>query len=200
MKNTVEIRWHGRGGQGAKSAALMLADAAFMTGKHVQGFPEYGPERMGAPITAYNRISENPIRVHSNIYDPDYVVVVDETLLESVDVTAGLKAEGAIVINTTKNVEEVKSFLKGYSGRVYTIDAREISEKCLGKYFPNSPMLAAIVAISKVMTKEDFFREMENSYKHKFAKKPEVVEGNLQALHMAYETVEQYEASIGEVK
>lgn len=177
MKNTVEIRWHGRGGQGAKSAALMLADAAFMTGKHVQGFPEYGPERMGAPITAYNRISEDPIRVHSNIYDPDYVVVVDETLLESVDVTNGLNPEGAIVINTTKSVEEVKPHLKGYPGKVYTLDAREISEKCLGRYFPNSPMLAAIVAISKVMTKEDFFREMEGSYKHKFAKKPEVIEG-----------------------
>ena len=190
VKNTVEIRWHGRGGQGAKSAALMLADAAFMTGKHVQGFPEYGPERMGAPITAYNRISEDPIRVHSNIYDPDYVVVVDETLLESVDVTNGLNPEGAIVINTTKSVEEVRPHLKGYPGKVYTLDAREISEKCLGRYFPNSPMLAAIVAISKIMTKEDFFREMEGSYKHKFAKKPEVIEGNLKALHMAYEEVE----------
>ena len=189
MKNTVEIRWHGRGGQGAKSAALMLADAAFMTGKHVQGFPEYGPERMGAPITAYNRISDDVIRVHSNIYDPDYVVVVDETLLESVDVTAGLNPEGAIVINTTRSVDEVKAHLNGYTGGVYTIDAREISEACLGRYFPNSPMLAAIVAISNVMTKDDFFREMEGSYKHKFAKKPEVVEGNLKALHMAYETV-----------
>jgi len=190
VKNTVEIRWHGRGGQGAKSAALMLADAAFMTGKYVQGFPEYGPERMGAPITAYNRISDNKIRVHSNIYDPDYVVVVDETLLESVDVTNGLNPEGAIVINTTKSVEEVKPFLKGYTGGVYTIDARRISEEALGRYFPNSPMLAAIVAISKVMTKEEFFREMEGSYRHKFAKKPEVIEGNLKALHMAYEEVE----------
>ena len=190
MKNTVEIRWHGRGGQGAKSAALMLADAAFMTGKHVQGFPEYGPERMGAPITAYNRISEDPIRVHSNIYDPDYVVVVDETLLESVDVTNGLNPEGAIVINTTKSVEEVKPHLKGYPGKVYTLDAREISEKCLGRYFPNSPMLAAIVAISKVMPKEDFFREMEGSYKHKFAKKPEVIDGNMKALEMAFDAVE----------
>lgn len=189
MKNTVEIRWHGRGGQGAKTAALMLADAAFMTGKYVQGFPEYGPERMGAPITAYNRISDNPIRVHSNIYDPDYVAVVDETLLESVDVTMGLKPEGAIVVNTTKSAEEIKPFLKAYTGRVYTIDARRISETALGKYFPNSPMLAAIVAISGVMSKEDFFREMEGSYKHKFAKKPEVVEGNLKALHMAYEEV-----------
>lgn len=190
MKNTVEIRWHGRGGQGAKSAALMLADAAFMTGKYVQGFPEYGPERMGAPITAYNRISDTQIRVHSNIYDPDYVVVVDETLLESVDVTKGLNPDGAIVINTTKSVDEVKPFLKGYTGGVYTIDARRISEEALGKYFPNSPMLAAIVAISKVMTKEEFFREMESSYRHKFAKKPEVIDGNLKALHMAYEEVE----------
>ncbi|MBQ4058740.1 MAG: 2-oxoacid:acceptor oxidoreductase family protein [Lachnospiraceae bacterium] len=190
MKNTVEIRWHGRGGQGAKSAALMLADAAFMTGKYVQGFPEYGPERMGAPITAYNRISDTQIRVHSNIYNPDYVVVVDETLLESVDVTKGLNPDGAIVINTTKSVEEVKPFLKEYTGGVYTIDARRISEEALGKYFPNSPMLAAIVAISKVMTKEEFFREMESSYRHKFAKKPEVIDGNLKALHMAYEEVE----------
>ena len=90
MKDTVEIRWHGRGGQGAKTAALLLADVAFQTGKYVQGFPEYGPERMGAPITAYNRISASPITVHSNIYEPDYVVVVDESLLDSIDVTKGL--------------------------------------------------------------------------------------------------------------
>ena len=91
MDNLIEIRWHGRGGQGAKTASLLLADAAFNTGKYIQGFPEYGPERMGAPITAYNRISTEPITIHSNIYEPDYVVVVDDTLLESVDVTAGLK-------------------------------------------------------------------------------------------------------------
>ena len=103
MSNLTEIRWHGRGGQGAKTASLLLADVAFNTGKYVQGFPEYGPERMGAPITAYNRISEDQIRVHSNIYYPDYVVVVDESLLDSVDVTKGLKEDGAIVINTSKN-------------------------------------------------------------------------------------------------
>lgn len=103
MKDLIEIRWHGRGGQGAKTASLLLADAAFNTGKYIQGFPEYGPERMGAPITAYNRISNTPIRIHSNIYEPDYVVVVDDSLLEAVDVTAGLKPDGAIVINTTKS-------------------------------------------------------------------------------------------------
>ena len=131
MKDLIEIRWHGRGGQGAKTAALLLADVAFSTGMYVQGFPEYGPERMGAPITAYNRLSNKQIRVHSNIYDPDYVVVVDETLLDSVDVTEGLKEVGAIIINTKHAKEELLPKLNGYKGRVYTIDARKISlQRC----------------------------------------------------------------------
>ena len=113
MKDVVEIRWHGRGGQGAKTAALLLADAAFNTGKYVQGFPEYGPERMGAPITAYNRISSEKITVHSNIYDPDYVVVVDESLLSSVDCTKGLSPEGAIIINSSKTPDVLRPHLKG---------------------------------------------------------------------------------------
>lgn len=189
MKNTVEIRWHGRGGQGAKTAALLLADVCFKNGKHVQGFPEYGPERMGAPITAYNRISDKELRVHSNIYDPDYVVVVDETLLEAIDVTAGLNPEGAIVVNTTKSGDEIKEHLRGYTGKVYTVDARRISEKALGKYFPNSPMLAAIVAVSGVMDRETFLSQMRESYQHKFAKKPEVIDGNMQALREAFDEV-----------
>lgn len=190
MKNGIEIRWHGRGGQGAKTAALLLADVAFKTGKHVQGFPEYGPERMGAPITAYNRISSDVIRVHSNIYDPDFVAVVDETLLHTVDVTAGLKKEGAIIVNTAKSKEEIMPQLNGYEGRVVTIDARTISEEALGKYFPNSPMLAAVVATTGVMPKETFLHEMRASYKHKFAKKPEVIDGNMKALEMAFAAVE----------
>lgn len=189
MKNGIEIRWHGRGGQGAKTAALLLADVAFKTGKNVQGFPEYGPERMGAPITAYNRISSDEIRVHSNIYHPDYVVVVDETLLHTVDVTAGLKEQGAIVVNTPKSPQEIAPQLNGYKGKVYTVDARKISVETLGKNFPNSPMLAAIVAVSKVMDKDTFVREMKNSYQHKFAKKPEVIDGNMKALEVAYDTV-----------
>ena len=191
MKDLIEIRWHGRGGQGAKTASLLLADAAFNTGKFIQGFPEYGPERMGAPITAFNRISTEPIRVHSNIYEPDYVVVVDDTLLSSVDVTNGLKNDGAIVINTTKNLEELKPELKGYQGKVYTIDARKVSVDALGKYFPNTPMLAAIVKVTEIMTEEDFIRDMEESFKHKFAKKPEVIEGNMNAIKMALEQVKE---------
>ena len=185
MNNLIEIRWHGRGGQGAKTASLLLADAAFNTGKYIQGFPEYGPERMGAPITAYNRISDTPITIHTNIYEPDYVVVVDDTLLESVDVTSGLKETGAIVINTTKSEDYLKKVLKGYKGSIYTIDARKVSLKTLGKYFPNTPMLAAIVKVSNIMSVKDFIADMEGSFKHKFAKKPEVIEGNMNALKLA---------------
>ena len=182
MSNLIEIRWHGRGGQGAKTASLLLADAAFNTGKYIQGFPEYGPERMGAPITAYNRISDEPITIHSNIYEPDYVVVVDDTLLDVVDVTAGLKPEGAIVINTTKGKDDILPKLKGYSGAVYTIDARTISVEALGKYFPNTPMLASIVKVTGIMSDEDFLNDMVGSFQHKFAKKPEVIEGNMNAI------------------
>lgn len=192
MKNGIEIRWHGRGGQGAKTAALLLADVAFKTGQHVQGFPEYGPERMGAPITAYNRISSDVIRVHSNIYNPDYVAVVDETLLHTVDVTAGLSEDGAIIINTAKSKEEIKGQLNGYRGRVITIDARTISEAALGRYFPNSPMLAAVVAATQIMPKETFLKEMQASYEHKFAKKPEVIQGNMKALEMTFAAVEEH--------
>ena len=182
MNKLVEIRWHGRGGQGAKTASLLLADAAFNTGKYIQGFPEYGPERMGAPITAYNRISDEKITIHSNIYEPDYVVVVDDSLLECVDVTKGLKEEGAIVINTTKTPDEVRPLLKGYKGKVCTIDAKTISIETLGKYFPNTPMLAAIVKVSGIMEEQAFLDDMVESFKHKFAKKPEVIDGNMAAL------------------
>ena len=173
MSNHTEIRWHGRGGQGAKTAALLLADVAFKTGKYVQGFPEYGPERMGAPITAYNRISDEVIRVHSNIYDPEFVVVVDESLLETVDVTAGLKKEGAILVNTARPKEEIIPHLKGYEGKLYTIDA----------------LLAAIVKVANIMDEETFLREMQASFKHKFASKPEVIDGNMKALEMALKEV-----------
>ena len=192
MKNTMEIRWHGRGGQGAKTAALLHADVAFKTGKYVQGFPEYGPERMGAPITAYNRISEEPITIHSNIYNPDYVVVVDEGLLASIDVTMGLGKEGAVIVNTQRSRKEIAQqlYARGFRGSVYTVDAREISVSALGRYYPNTPMLAAAVAVSGVMTPEEFLSKMRDSFEHKFAKKPEVIEGNMRALEMTFEALE----------
>lgn len=188
-KTMTEIRWHGRGGQGAKTACLLLADAAFASGKYVQGFPEYGPERMGAPITAYNRISDGPCSIHSNIYNPDYVVVVDESLLSTVDVTAGLNPQGAVVVNSPRPASELRPLLRGYSGRVYTIDARKISEEHLGGNFPNTPMLSAIVKVSQVLEPERFISDMEASFRHKFATKPQVIEGNMNCLRQSMKEV-----------
>lgn len=189
MSNVTEIRWHGRGGQGAKTASLLLADVAFNTGAFVQGFPEYGPERMGAPITAYNRISSKRIRVHSNIYQPNFVVVVDETLLENIDVCSGIQEGGAVIINTDKNGEDIRHKLKGYQGAIYTIDAKKVSEATLGKYFPNTSMLAAVVKVSELMTEDIFMDKMQQSFDHKFANKPEVIVGNMKALKMAFTEV-----------
>jgi len=186
----VEIRWHGRGGQGAKSACLLLADVAGLEGKFVQGFPEYGPERMGAPITAYNRISEKRCSIHSNIYYPDYVVVVDESLLDSVDVTGGLKEGGAIIINTPSSPQEMRPRLRGWTGKISTIDARRISEEFLGKNLPNTPMLAAVVKMSGVLEPERFLVDIEESFKHKFADKPQVIEGNMATLKKSMEEVQ----------
>ena len=190
MSKMVEIRWHGRGGQGAKTASLLLADAAFNTGKYVQGFPEYGPERMGAPISAFNRISEERCLIHSNIYEPDYVVVVDPTLLTAVAVTSGLKKEGAIIINSKKDPEELRHLLEGYEGKVCTVDADTISLEELGRVFPNIPMLGAVVKVSGVVPEAQLVADMEESLKHKFASKPHVIEGNMKAL----------KRSLGEVK
>lgn len=191
MGKMVEIRWHGRGGQGAKTASLLLADVAFSSGMYVQGFPEYGPERMGAPITAYNRIGDEPIRVHSNIYEPNFVVVVDETLIEAIEVEKGLKEGGAIIVNSERTPEELRAELRGYTGRLYTCNAKKISEECLGKYFPNTPMLGAVVKVSKLVPEDEYIKNMEESFKHKFSTKPQVLEGNMCALKRSMDEVEE---------
>lgn len=186
----VEIRWHGRGGQGTKMACLLLADVAASQGKFVQGFPEYGPERMGAPITAYNRISDKRCNIHSNIYYPDYVVVVDESLIESVDVTGGLKDNGAIIINTPSSPQQMRSKLRGWNGKIFTINARQISEENLGSNFPNTPMLAATVKVSGVLDTERFLANIEESFKDKFADRPQIIEGNMATLKKSIEEVQ----------
>lgn len=185
----IEIRWHGRGGQGAKTASLLLADVAFNTGKYIQGFPEYGPERMGAPITAYNRISDIAIRTHSNIYEPNFVVVVDDTLLSAVDVTKGLKKDGAILINTSLEVAEIQKMLPEYQGKIYTIDATKISIECLKANFPNTSLLSAIIKITGIMDKKTLEENMLESFKHKFAKKPDVIQPNMDAVRRAWDEV-----------
>ncbi|MEG1009305.1 MAG: 2-oxoacid:acceptor oxidoreductase family protein [Clostridia bacterium] len=185
----IEIRWHGRGGQGAKTASLLLADCAFNTGKYIQGFPEYGPERMGAPITAYNRISDTAIRNHSNIYEPDFVVVVDDTLIGSVDVSKGLKQDGAILVNTDKSINQIKEKLSNYTGKIYTIDASKISIESLKMKFPNTALLGAIISITKIMDVDTLNNTMLDSFKHKFSKKPEVIEPNIECLIRGFNEV-----------
>lgn len=185
----IEIRWHGRGGQGAKTASLLLADVAFTQNMYVQGFPEYGPERMGAPITAYNRLSTEPLRIHSNIYNPDIVVVVDESLVSSVDVTAGLKENGVIIVNSQRAPEEVRATFTGYTGRLYIIDAKSVSLRNIGRNMPNTPLLASVVKVSSIMEAETFFENMRGSFAHKFASKPEVLEGNMNAVRDAWKEI-----------
>lgn len=185
----IEIRWHSRGGQGAKTASLLLADVAFNTGKFIQGFPEYGPERMGAPITAYNRISDTPIRIHSNIYEPDFVVVVDESLIGTVNVTQGLKKDGSVIINTAMDEETVRKKLNEYEGNLYIIDATRISMECLKANYPNTAMLSAVIKVTSLMSKEELLQNMEEAFNHKFAKKPEVITPNMEALRRGFDEI-----------
>ena len=145
---------------------------------------------MGAPITAYNRISDEVIRVHSNIYDPEFVVVVDESLLETVDVTAGLKKEGAILVNTAARKKRDYSTSERIRRKTFTrLMHTKYLWKLWEKYFPNTPLLAAIVKVANIMDEETFLREMQASFKHKFASKPEVIDGNMKALEMALKEV-----------
>lgn len=182
----IEIRWHARGGQGAKTASLLLANAVFETGKYVQGFPEYGPERTGAPLTAYNRISEEKILIHSNIYNPDYVVVIDETLIDCNSIDEGLKDGGAILVNTEKSVEEIRTKILNKNAKIYTIDANKIAMDNIGKPIPNTCMLSAIIKISGLIKKEDFLGIMQKSLERQFKSKPEVIEGNINVIKEAW--------------
>ncbi len=185
----IEIRWHGRGGQGAKTAALLFADAALSEGKNIQAFPEYGPERMGAPVQSFNRLSDKPITLHCGITNPKYVAVLDPTLISSVNVLAGVPDDGKIVINSSKSPEEIKSELKIKNIKVYTIDASKISQETIGRNIPNTPMIGALVAATGLLDIDGLLKDMEQKLKKKFASKPEVIQGNLNAVKRAYKEV-----------
>lgn len=190
MAKTLEIRWHGRGGQGAKTAALLLAQSASQVGKYVQGFPEYGPERMGAPVTAFNRISEEKIRVHSSIMAPDVVVILDPTLIGSTtDVTSGVGPDAVFVVNTSKTPQEIREQLKIDKGKVFTVDANKISQETIGRVIPNTPMMGALIKVTEIIPYEDFIEDTKKQLEKKFASKPEVIEGNLKAIERAYQEV-----------
>jgi pyruvate ferredoxin oxidoreductase gamma subunit len=188
MASLTEIRWHGRGGQGSKTASILLGKVAAKTGKNIQAFPEYGPERMGAPVLAFNRISDEDITVHCQVTNPGIVVVLDPTLLESVDVTAGVPDDGTIIINTTKEPSEVKESL-GFSGKLFTVDADGISTDEIGAVFPNTPMLGALMKATDLLDFSNFKEEIKKEFEKKFASKPEVIDGNMKSIERAYQEV-----------
>lgn len=188
MADTIEIRWHGRGGQGAKTAALLVADAAIATGKVAQAFPEYGPERMGAPVKAFNRISEKEIRVHCAVEHPAIVLVLDETLVEAVNVLDGVPENGVIIINSQKSADDYHKKLN-FKGSIHTVDASGIAVKNIGLNKPNTPMLGALIAATGVLDYEKMLADTTHKLQKKFAHKPEVIDGNVKAIKDAYEEV-----------
>lgn len=188
-KGMTEIRWHGRGGQGAKTAALLLGEAAVASGKYIQAFPEYGPERMGAPVAAYDRISEKEILIHSPITNPDIVLVLDETLIDTINVTKGLDEKtGVLIVNTPFSKEEIQKKIT-WKGRLIVLDATKISLETIGKPIPNTPMMGALVAVSDFLSLDDFINDTKKKLEKKFKNKPGVIEGNINAIKKAYEEV-----------
>jgi len=190
MKDLIEIRWHGRGGQGAKTAALLFADAALTSGKYVQAFPEYGPERMGAPVTSFDRLSAKPILLHSGVTNPDVVIVLDPTLMETVDVIEGVPDGGIVIINTNKSPDEIKKELK-MTGRikVFTVDASTISREEIGREIPNTPMLGALIKATGILDFKEMLEDTKKKLEKKFKSRPEIIQGNVKAIERAYKEV-----------
>ncbi|MGI6575910.1 MAG: 2-oxoacid:acceptor oxidoreductase family protein [bacterium] len=191
MAKLVEVRWHGRGGQGAKTAALLLAEAASDAGgKYIQAFPEYGPERMGAPVQAFTRISDAPITMHCNVTNPGTVVILDPSLIGgSVDVTSGVGESGVYIVNTNATPEEMRAKLGIKAGKVYTVDANQIALDTIGRAIPNTPMMGALIKVTGILPLETLLADTEKKLNKKFAGRPQIVEGNLQAIKRAYQEV-----------
>ena len=187
MPQLTEVRWHARGGQGAKTASLLLAEAAAMEGKYSQGFPEYGPERMGAPMRGFTRISEDPIKLHCAIYSPQIVVVLDDSLLSAVDVAGGTPEDGIILVNTVKTAGEVREELGLKDRKIYVIDATGIAIDEIGRPIPNSPMLGALIKVTGLLSIDSVIGEIKKKFSHGF--RTEVLEGNVRAITRAYEEV-----------
>lgn len=182
-----EIRWHGRGGQGAKTAALLFGEATMSTGKYFQAFPEYGPERMGAPVQAFNRLSDSPIILHCGIKEPDVVVVLDPALLEVQPITEGLKENGVVIVNTILEPQQIRKKLGLTTQKVFTVDASGISRVTLGRDLPNTPMLGALTKVLEIMTLDDLISYTYKRLEEKFS--PDVVEANIESIKKAYESV-----------
>ncbi|MBA7475116.1 Pyruvate synthase subunit PorC [subsurface metagenome] len=188
MTKLIEVRFHGRGGQGAKTAAQLLAETALGGGMYIQAFPEYGPERSGAPMRAYTRISDEPINLHCGVASPGVVVVIDDTIMDTVNVVEGLGDGGILVVNTEEKPEKIREKTNFKKGKVFTVNATQISLDILGRPMPNTPMLGALVKATGIIKVKD----LEEKLKKKFLKKigEKAVKGNIDAIERAYKEVE----------
>ena len=187
LPGMVEIRWHSRAGQGAVTAAETLASAALREGRHVQAFPEFGPERMGAPLRAFNRISPFPVRIHGVVEEAKVVIVVDSSLLGAVPVDKNVAPDGVLVVNTVQSPAEVRQRLDLNGQRLACVDATRIAMECFGLQKPNTPMLGAVARATGLVQLESILIEVEEAFSRKFAAR--IVEGNLNAVRRAYEEV-----------
>ncbi|HEY6011568.1 MAG TPA: 2-oxoacid:acceptor oxidoreductase family protein [Nitrospirota bacterium] len=190
MAEMIEIRWHGRGGQGTVTAAKVLADACLTGGRNVQAFPEYGPERAGAPLRAYNRISEKALRMHCPVLNPGVVCVVDATLLDAINVADGAKDDAVFIINTSHDPKDIRAKLKAKpSQKVFTVDATKIAIDTIGRPMPNAPMLGALNKAISIVGQDVLLDDVKGSFGKKFAQK--IIDGNLAAVKRGYEEVKQ---------
>lgn len=180
----IEIRWHGRGGQGAKTASQFLGEAALDTGKYIQSFPEYGPERAGAPMKAFNRISEQPICIHSSVTDPEMVVVIDPTLVGAIDVTEGLGDDGVLLVNTDKSPEDIRKATGFKKGQVVTVDATKIALETLKLPMPNMPMLGALLKVNSLVTIDQLSDRIKAKFLNKIGEEKTIA--NLEGIKRAY--------------
>jgi 2-oxoacid:acceptor oxidoreductase gamma subunit (pyruvate/2-ketoisovalerate family) len=184
LKKILEVRWHGRGGQGAWTASELFARAAIAEGKYIQSFPEFGPERMGAPVTAFTRISTEPIRLHCAVYNPDVVAVLDPTLLKTVKVADGLSDEGGnILVNTKDKPEQIRKVLGTDKGKVWTVPATDISMRILGMSITNTAMLGAVARVTGIVSLET----IEKMIRARF--RPDVAEKNFAVVKEAFQEV-----------
>ena len=190
MAETVEIRWHGRGGQGTVTAAKVFADACLSGGRHVQAFPEYGPERAGAPLRAYNRVSDKELRMHCPVLKPGIVAVVDATLLDGINVLDGTPDNAIIIVNSAKNPKDIREKIKAKpTQKVFTVDATKIAIECIGRPMPNSPMVGVLAKVSGIVTLENILEDVKNSFGKKFSQK--IIDGNLEAVKRGYGEVKE---------
>ncbi|HAK87862.1 MAG: pyruvate synthase [Nitrospirae bacterium GWC2_46_6] len=188
MAETLEIRWHGRGGQGTVTAAKVFADACLSGGRYVQAFPEYGPERSGAPLRAYNRVSSKELRMHCPVLKPNIVAIVDATLLDGIDVTEGAPDDAIFIVNSAKDPKELREKLKAKpTQRVFTVDATKIAIENIGRPLPNSPMVGVLAKVSGIVSLDAMLEDVKKSFGKKFSQK--IIDGNLEAVKRGYEEV-----------